>query len=174
MRIAASIVIILKHLLILYMESTENIPQLENIDNTEIDRLLQKLVLFVDLSDTDYSLTVQVGSSFISGRLISKKEYLKQNFNTLQEIGKSVNSGSLGTLQTFFEDLSKKEEEWVTIFLKENLVNENDLKRLPSALHLKNVRIYGTTLINNPFEIPILRVKLSSVDSFFIGEFTPS
>lgn len=156
------------------MESTENIPQLENIDNTEIDRLLQNLVLFVDWSDTDYGITVQVGNSFISGRLISKKEYLKQNSNALQEIGKSTNSGSLDTLQTFFEDLSKKEEEWVAIALREDLINENDLKRLPSTLHLKNVRIYGTPLINNPFEIPILRVKLSSVDSFFIGELTPS
>ena len=156
------------------MEYDENTPQLENIDNTEIDGLLQRLVLFVDWSSTEYGLTVQVGSSFISGRLISKKEYLTQNVDTFQEVNKSVNSDSLNALQSIFEDLVKKEEEWVAIALKGDLADESDLKRNPSTLHLKNVKIYGATLINNPFEIPILRVKLSSVDSFFIGEFTPS
>jgi len=160
--------------LVLLMEYDENTPQLENIDNTEIDELLQRLVLFVDWSSTDYGLTVQVGSSFISGRLISKKEYLKQNFNTFQGINKSVNSGSLEALQNIFEDLGKKEEEWIAIALKGDLANESDLKRKPSTLHLKNAKIYETSLTKSPFEIPLIRVKLSSVDSFFISELVPS
>ena len=152
------------------MEYDENIPKLENVDNTEIDSLLQNLVLLTDLSDIDFGITIQVGSNFISGRVISKKEYLAQNVNALKEIAKSSTSGSLDFLQKLFADKTQEEEKWVSSAVNENFAEETNLKRKPEALHLRNARLYSFSSIKS-FEIPLLRVKLSSVDSFFLGEF---
>ena len=152
------------------MEYDENIPKLENVDNTEIDSLLQNLVLLTDLSDIDSGITIQVASNFISGRVISKKEYLAQNVNALKEIAKSSTSGSLDFLQKLFADKTQEEEKWVSSAVNENFAEETNLKRKPEALHLRNARLYSFSSIES-FEIPLLRVKLSSVDSFFLGEF---
>ena len=155
----------------LCMESTEKILQLENIDNTEIDRVLQHLVLFVDASDADYGITVQVGGNFISGRLISKKEYFIQNSEAFLEMAKSVTSDSLNALQKMFEDHAHSEQEWITLVVNGTLTDEADLKRKPHTLHLKKVGIYNNSFVKS-FEIPLLRVKLSSIDSFFLGDLT--
>jgi hypothetical protein len=130
------------------------------------DWLLEMLVALVDAQSVSVNITLSVGGSLVSGKLVSGKEY----FNSFAE---QVSSGfkdmgvSEATAKIMREQLAQPGE----VFHGES--TDPKLKNKPNYLHLKNARIISGTA-SYASQSTWWRGRLSAVEGFFLGDATPN
>ncbi len=130
------------------------------------DWLLEMLVALVDAQSVSINITLSVGGSLVSGKLVSGKEY----FNSFAD---QVSSGfkdmgvSEATAKVMREQLAQPGE----VFHGES--TDSKLKTKPSYLHLKNARVISGNA-SYASQSTWYRGRLSTVEGFFLGEAIPN
>jgi hypothetical protein len=130
------------------------------------DWLLEMLVAMVDAQSVSVNITLSVGGSLVSGKLVSGKEYFN-SFADQVTAGFKDMGVSEQTAKVMREQLAQPGE----IFHGTN--TDPKLKNKPSYLHLQNARIISG---NSTYasQSTWWRGRLSTVDGFCLGEATPN
>ena len=132
------------------------------------DGLLQALVSIADDLGASSSVTVLVGGSMVTGKILPYGEWLQSTVDDLRSA--TGDEGGLIAAESFAKGLEEaaKEHSLEATKVKERLKGE---RSKPNFLHLKDVRMFvGPTLTE--VYLPKLRLRLSSIDGFIWGEAT--
>ena len=126
------------------------------------DYQLEMLVALVDAQSVSINITLSIGGSLVSGKLVSGKEYFN-SFADQMSSGFKDMGVSEATAKTMREQLAQPGE----VFHGES--TDPKLKTKPLYLHLKNARIISGNA-SYTSQSTWYRARLSAVDGFFLGE----
>jgi hypothetical protein len=133
-------------------ETLTNIPLMEVIPNT--DWFLEMLVEMVNGKDSCVGITLSVGGSIISGKLISGHKYFEE---FAADFCKQIPNCTAESLTGFAS-------------LGDSYKSENTGESMPLRyIHLKDAKIFQSGETTIPSSGILWRGKLDSIDGFFLG-----